>query len=218
MWYHVRVNGQSLSLDAAPGTFCHDTVAIMVHDTGYVVAQFDTMSIEQHQAAPYEMYLINTSINGKKYSWRVYDENGNLITTSTQTNFSYIFPGEGCYTIVLIATSKQLCRDTTFYKYVCVDSPPVFDIPNVFTPNGDGQNDEFIIHGKSITEFKCMIFNRWGEKLYEWSDVTKGWNGKINGNGAEASPGIYYYVITATDKKEKNYEQKGFFYLLKEKK
>jgi gliding motility-associated-like protein len=217
-WYYVRVNGQSLTPTAAPGTICHDTLAIMVHDTGFVVAQFDTMSIEQHQAAPYTMYLINTSINGKKYSWRVYDENGKLITTSTQTDFNYIFPGEGCYTIVLIATSKQLCRDTMLYKYVCVDSPPVFEIPNVFTPNGDGQNDEFIIHGKSITEFKCIIYNRWGRKLYEWDDVTKGWNGKINGNGAEASPGIYYFIVTAKDKKETDYKQTGFFYLLKEKK
>ncbi|NSW46297.1 MAG: gliding motility-associated C-terminal domain-containing protein, partial [Bacteroidales bacterium] len=71
---------------------------------------------------------------------------------------------------------------------------------------------------KAIVEFKCIIFNRWGKKLYEWDDITKGWNGKINGNGADASPGVYYYVVTAKDKKGKDYEQKGYFYLLKEKK
>ncbi|NMD00895.1 MAG: hypothetical protein GYA62_14420, partial [Bacteroidales bacterium] len=46
----------------------------------------------------------------------------------------------------------------------------------------------------------------------------KGWNGKINGNGADASPGVYYYIVTAKDKKGTDYEEKGYFYLLKEKK
>jgi len=216
--YYVRVNGQSLSPDAAPATYCHDTISIWLPDTGYVYAHFDTMSIAQMQAAPYTLQLINTTINGRKYSWRVYDEQGNLVTTSTSQDFNYEFTEEGCYRIVLIATSKQECRDTAEYKWFCVDSKPEFDVPNVFTPNGDGQNDDFIIHGKAIVEFKCIIFNRWGQKLYEWDDITKGWNGKINGNGAEASPGVYYYVVTAKDKKGKDYEQKGYFYLLKEKK
>ncbi|MGQ9846316.1 MAG: T9SS type B sorting domain-containing protein, partial [Bacteroidales bacterium] len=217
-YYRVRVNGQSLSPDAAPGTYCHDTIRIWLPDTGYVYARFDTMSIMQMQAAPYELQLINTTINGRKYSWRVYDDSGNLIWSSTLQDFHYTFEDEGCYRIVLIATSKQGCRDTVEYKWLCVDSKPEFDVPNVFTPNGDGQNDDFIIHGKAIVEFKCTIFNRWGKKLYEWDDITKGWNGKINGNGADASPGIYYYVVTAKDKKGKDYEQKGYFYLLKEKK
>jgi len=216
--YYVRVNGQSHVQTAAPGTICHDTVAIMVHDTGYVYARFDTLSIEQHQAAPYTMFLLNTSINGYKYSWRIYDDENNLVYTTTGKDLTYEFVNAGCYRVVLIATSKQLCRDTMLYRYVCVDDFPAFDVPNVFTPNGDGQNDEFIIHGESIVEFHCIIYNRWGKKLYEWDDVTKGWNGKINGDGAEASPGIYYYIVTAKDKKDKDYDQKGFFYLLKEKK
>ncbi len=216
--YYVRVNGQSLSPDAAPGTICHDTIAIWMPDTGHVYVNFDTLSIEQMQAAPYHVYLINYTINGRKYSWRIYDDKGNLVATSTQTNLDYTFEDEGCYRIVLIGTSKQGCRDTMEYAYVCVDAVPVFEIPNVFTPNGDGQNDEWLIHAKSIVEFKCSIYNRWGKLIYEWDDVTKGWNGKINGNGADASPGVYFYVITAKDKKDKIYEEKGYFYLLKEKK
>jgi gliding motility-associated-like protein len=217
-YYNVRVNGQSLSPDAAPATYCHDTIRIWLPDTGYVVARFDTSMVAQMQAAPYSVQFINTSINGRKYSWRVYDESGDLITTSTLQDFQYVFEEEGCYRIVLVATSKQGCRDTMEYKWLCVDSKPEFDIPNVFTPNGDGQNDDFIIHGKAIVEFKCIIFNRWGKKLYEWDDITKGWNGKINGNGADASPGVYYYIVTAKDKKGTDYEEKGYFYLLKEKK
>jgi len=216
--YYVKVKGQSLSPDASPGTICVDTIGIWLPDTGHVYVNFDTLSIQQMQAAPYSVYLINYTINGRKYSWRIYDDKGNLVATSTQTNLEYTFTNPGCYRIVLIGTSKQGCRDTMEYAYVCVDAVPVLEIPNVFTPNGDGQNDEWLIHAKSIKEFKCTIYNRWGKKIYEWDDVTKGWNGKINGNGADASPGVYYYVITAKDKKDKEYEEKGYFYLLKEKK
>jgi gliding motility-associated-like protein len=187
-------------------------------DTGHVYVNFDTLHIEQMQAAPYTVHLINYTINGRKYSWRIYDDKGNLIYTSTQTDLNYTFEEPGCYRIVLIGTSKQGCRDTMEYKYLCVDAKPILEIPTVFTPNGDGQNDEWLIHAKAIKEFKCVIYNRWGKKIYEWTDPSKGWNGKINGNGADASPGVYYYIITAKDKKDKDYEEKGFFYLLKEKK
>ncbi len=217
-YYNVRVNGQSLSPNASPGTVCHDTIRVWLPDTGYVTANFDTLSILQMQAAPYTISLLNLTDNGKKYSWRVYDEQGTLIYTGTQPNLDYTFEDDGCYRIVLVATSKQGCRDTMDYKWLCVDAKPVLEIPNVFTPNGDGQNDDFLIHGEAIVEFKCTIFNRWGKKMYEWDDVNKGWNGKIDGTGADASPGVYYYNITGKDKKENTYDEKGFFYLLREKK
>jgi len=213
--YHVQVNGQSLSLDAAPGTICHDTLTIFVPDTGEIVAQFDTLTLEQHQAAPYDVQFINTTINGRKYSWRIYDESGTLIGTSTLEDPLYSFVDEGCYTIVLVATSKQNCIDTMEFHPLCVDAFPELEIPNVFTPNGDGQNDLFRVHGKSIIEFHAIIFNRWGKKIYEWDDVNGYWDGKIG--SSDASPGTYYYKITAKGKKDKDYEFNGFFYLLREK-
>jgi gliding motility-associated-like protein len=194
---------------------CHDTLTIFVPDTGEITAGFDTTVFLQHQAAPYEVQFVNTTINGRKYSWRIYDENGTLVGTSTVEEPFYSFAEEGCYQIVLVATSKQGCIDTMAFNPVCVDAYPVLEIPNVFTPNSDGQNDVFRVHGESIIEFKAIIFNRWGKKIYEWDDVNKGWDGKI-GN-AEASPGEYFYIITAKGKKDTSYEEKGFFYLLREK-
>jgi gliding motility-associated-like protein len=215
--YPLVVNGQSVSPDAAPGTICHDTIMMVIPDTGYVYAMFDTLNIEQMQAAPYTITLLNLTQHGWKYSWRVYDDKNNLVTTSTSITPTLTLES-GCYRIVLIATSREQCRDTFEYKWLCVDSRPILEIPNVFTPNGDGQNDEWLIHGEAIVEFKGIVYNRWGKKVFEWDDVSKGWNGKINGNGAEASPGVYYYIITAKDKKGKEYEEKGYFYLLREKK
>ena len=68
-------------------------------------------------------------------------------------------------------------------------------VPNVFTPNGDGQNDEFRVVYRSLREFHCWVYNRWGKLVYEWDDPAKGWDGTINGR--PAAEGAYYYVIRA---------------------
>jgi len=213
-WFHVVVNGQSQSPDAAPGTVCHDTLHIYVPDTGTVIASFDTTILDQHQVAPYEIVMQNTTYNGRKYSWRVYDESNQMIFSSTAENPTIIFPTEGCYTIMLIATSKDGCIDTAIFKPLCVDEEPIFEVPNVFTPNGDGQNDVFKVHGEAIDEFEAKIYNRWGRKVYEWNDVNGYWDGKIT--GTEASPGVYYIVIKAKDRRGKEYKYEGYLHLLRE--
>jgi gliding motility-associated-like protein len=216
--YGVVVNGQSLSLDATPGTICHDTLSIFVSDTGKVTANFDTLLLEQHQAAPYGVQFINTSVGGRKYSWRIYDEAGTLVYTSTLEAPLYTFEDEGCYKIILVATSKLPewgCKDTMEFNPLCVDAYPLLEVPNSFTPNNDGKNDLFRVNSKSIIEFHAVILNRWGKKLYEWDNADGYWDGKIG--GSDASPGVYYYIVTAKGKKETDYEFKGFFYLLREK-
>jgi len=118
--YGIIVNGQSLSPDATPGSYCHDSITIFVPDTGYVIASFDTLTLEQNQIVPYNVQFINTSIGGRIYSWRIYNETGELIYTSTLENPSYTFNDEGCYQIVLVAASKWSCRDTMIFNYLCV--------------------------------------------------------------------------------------------------
>ncbi|MFH2141712.1 MAG: gliding motility-associated C-terminal domain-containing protein, partial [Bacteroidota bacterium] len=109
------------------------------------------------------------------------------------------------------------CLDTTEFKRFCLEDASLMEVPNIFTPNGDGKNDEFKVYSKTIVEFKCVIMDRWGKKIYEWEDVERGWNGKIKGNGADASPGVYYYIITAVGQDDKTYEFQGSFNLMREK-
>jgi len=68
-------------------------------------------------------------------------------------------------------------------------------VPNVFTPNGDHHNDEFRVSYRSIKEFHCWVYNRWGHLVYEWTDPAKGWDGTIGGR--PAAEGAYFYVIRA---------------------
>ena len=88
-------------------------------------------------------------------------------------------------------------------------------IPNVFTPNGDGQNDVFYATIKGARCFDCKIYNRWGVLIYEWKDVTKGWNGTIQQSGKPASDGTYYYIIDYCSYLDVANKKDGFITLIR---
>ena len=69
-------------------------------------------------------------------------------------------------------------------------------MPNTFTPNGDGHNDVYKAKEyRNLSEFRAYIFNRWGQKLYEWSDPAEGWDGTYN--GSDVKPGVYFVLVKA---------------------
>ena len=74
---------------------------------------------------------------------------------------------------------------------------PVYELPNVFTPNGDGFNDVFIpmrITPDLINKAETHIFNRWGRVVYETEDIFINWDGNASGTHLPCAPGTYYYV------------------------
>ena len=80
--------------------------------------------------------------------------------------------------------------------------------PNVFTPGTtEGDNDIWYVSYKSITEFHCVIFNRWGNKMIELNDPSQGWDGRYNGKLVPA--GVYYYVIKAMGSDGQKYNLSG---------
>ncbi len=76
---------------------------------------------------------------------------------------------------------------------VNVKSDKPFFIPNVFTPNGDFQNDVFQVFATGTVYYHLSVFNRWGEKVFESNNVTEGWDGNYQGKGSYA--GVYTYVL-----------------------
>lgn len=86
-------------------------------------------------------------------------------------------------------------------------------IPNVFTPNGDGINDHFILVTENIAELKVNIYNSKGELVYQIADSDKGnWDGKLK-NGQMAEVGSYYYALYATGFDKQKHQRKGSLYL-----
>lgn len=69
-------------------------------------------------------------------------------------------------------------------------------MPNAFSPNGDGRNDTYQAKEyQNLVEFHAYIFNRWGQKLYDWSDPAKGWDGTYKGH--DVKDGVYYVLVKA---------------------
>ena len=85
-------------------------------------------------------------------------------------------------------------------------------IPNAFSPNGDGQNDYFRLHG-DIREMELMIFNRWGEKVFESNDQSNYWDGTFNGHSL--SSGVFVYVARLDLYQDEITTKKGNITLIK---
>ncbi|MFN8322866.1 MAG: lectin-like protein [Chitinophagales bacterium] len=86
-------------------------------------------------------------------------------------------------------------------------------IPNVFTPDGNGQNDVFTVYALNTVYFKLTVFNRWGEKVFDSNNTTIGWDGTYQGK--DAYPGVYSYVANITFLDGENRKYKGTVTLLK---
>ena len=99
---------------------------------------------------------------------------------------------------------------------VCDSSslPSSLQVPNIFTPNNDGINDEFRIKTKNIASVNCKIYNRWGILVGELTAPNEVWQGRTT-SGMQASQGVYYYILTATGNDGKEYNEKGFVQLLR---
>ncbi len=81
------------------------------------------------------------------------------------------------------------------HPYILVNLNEELHIPNVFTPNGDGVNDSYLITAKGIVEFNIVIVNRWGNVVFESNDILNSWDGTSNGQPCQ--DGVYFYVIKA---------------------
>jgi len=92
------------------------------------------------------------------------------------------------------------------------DSVDSIFIPNVFTPNGDGLNEKFLVKGDGIRDLSVKIFDRWGNLLYESSEINEGWDGKYR--GVKVSSGTYSYVIDGTYINKQGINEMGFVTVL----
>jgi gliding motility-associated-like protein len=157
---------------------------------------------------PLVVNFTNNSLGANSYLW----DFGNGNSAITQTVSAQTYTAAGLYTVYLSVYNNP-CYDIDSLVIRVLNEEPDLVVPNVFTPNNDSINDVFKVTGFNITTFNCVIFNRWGLQLYTWGDITKGWDGKFNGN--TSTDGTYFYIIQATDINDKEIKKQGTFSLFK---
>lgn len=132
------------------------------------------------------------------YEWRfVRDGSTDAYITRYEEETVYEFRESGV-TMVSLYVSYGDGNDPELVSTITVSiSTSLLEMPNAFSPNGDGINDVYKAKSnhKSIVEFKAYIFNRWGQKLYEWNDIDGGWDGTYNGK--QVAAGVYFVLVKA---------------------
>ncbi|MES2628443.1 MAG: PKD domain-containing protein, partial [Bacteroidota bacterium] len=117
---------------------------------------------------------------------------------------------------VYLSVSNNTCaiRDSIFLKYVeVICGPPNVFVPNAFTPNTDSQNDTLLVRGNHIELLYFTIYDRWGEKIFETSDQSIGWDG--NWKGKPLDPAVFVYYLQMTCKDRQTYFEKGNITLIR---
>ena len=194
--------------------------------------------------APLTVTFSNTSKNGSPgyYEWFFYRDIDEIKKEIVETGGPvdsiylvayddapvYTYENSGNYLVKLVSkhvSESFTCVDTFLMKNFIVADTSFVIAPNVFTPNGDGVNDEYVIKYWSMKSIEINIYNRWGKRVHHWEsgDVpgfedTRSesvWDGRIGGR--YASPGVYYWDVVGRGRDGKRRTDHGFLHLFREK-
>lgn len=124
-----------------------------------------------------------------------------------QQDLDFTFQDEGTWFVRFIGSDNDGSCSAYGDIYSVVIGGSELRIPNAFSPNGDGVNDEWKVAYRSLLEFECWIFDRYGNQIFHFTDPNSGWDGKRGGK--IVPPGVYYYVITARGADGKKYKESG---------
>ena len=163
---------------------------------------------------PLDVIFTNTSDEADSYDWDFGNGQGNVVNNQNDQNTTYTEPG--VYTVTLEVT-KGACSDIATQDIIVTLVIPIeFDMPNVFTPNGDGVNDVFTINPVNVVEMEMVITNRWGNVVFETNDVEAVWNGRNQNTGEDCTEGVYFYKFRLRGQNNEIVENHGFVHLVRD--
>ncbi len=183
----------SLVATSSNGCTMTGTINDMITVFQKPVADFTASPFETTITSP-EITFTDESTSADLWMW--YFGDGLSSTFSNEKNPRYNYTNTGVFTVTLVVRNDVGCLDS-IRKNIIIDADFEFYIPTSFTPNNDGLNDVFSPAGYNILEYQMDIYNRWGELIYSTNDLTKGWDGKVN--GLNALTDIYIYRINIKD-------------------
>ena len=187
---------------------CKDTLKVtIVNQTDVFTPLFTTQpGGDLYSQDPVTLHV---STNG---GWTF--DNGNISdgTIISGLNFNHIFDQQGDYYVSYYFTSVHGCKDSVTYQIHIKDEMTLY-IPNAFTPNNDGDNDEFKAEGTLIQSFEMYIYDSWGNLIIKLDDITQSWNGKYKTQNAPT--GTYVYKGQATNAAGEQTDFKGQINLIR---
>lgn len=187
------------------GTFVKNYTTLNGCDSSIILNLFSNKSpktgLRDSVLCEYDFDTIKLKIaNFMSYRWM---PNGEITSNIIVTRPGY-------YSVTITDFDSCTYTDSVFIETNC--TPQIF-VPNAFTPNNDHLNDFFNASGVSLKQYNMLIFNRWGEKLFESNSIQTGWDGTYLGK--ECQQGVYLYIIYAIAIDFQSYFRKGTFTLLR---
>lgn len=153
----------------------------------------------------------NLSSGGVKYFWD-FGDGDTLQTTDIKTPVKHLYNRTGTYKACLITTNEFGCSADSCQFIDAIVSPSV-DVPNAFTPNGDGINDIVRVRGFGVLKMNFRIFNRWGQLMFQATSLDQFWDGKFKGE--LQAQDVYVYVLDIVFTDNTAFQKKGDITLLR---
>ncbi|PSR06219.1 MAG: hypothetical protein BRD49_01630 [Bacteroidetes bacterium SW_10_40_5] len=169
----------------------------------------DSFKVNTEDLAPVDLGPDTTACIGDSIKLEVKAPNANYLWSNGSTSRSIKVDVPGLYQVTVTRDGCERTDEVDIaYKY-CAEAINVY-LPNAFTPNDDGLNDEFKVRGDFLEGFELKIYNRWGAQVYKTTDPQEGWDGTYKG---EIAPqGIYIWMLEAF---QGNFFKKGQLFLLR---
>lgn len=206
----IIVNNPGLYIATATNGCGSDTDGFEVFASPLVAAFFPSVA---SGVAPLTVEFNNTTTPaGASFVWD-FDGEG----TSTNTDPVHLFEAPGVYVITLEASldgCTALADTVINVSAIAVGNTSGVVIPNVFTPNRDGDNDLFYVTAVNIVGMNMLIYNRWGQKVNELRRVGEAWDARSM-SGDLVPDGTYFYTFTAQGADGKEYDMTGHITLLR---
>lgn len=202
---------QNYTLTGTTGT-CTDTDDLVV-----TVFPAPTANINCSVDGTMGTFQNNTGL-GVNYFWDFGDNSNATGNTLASETHNYALPGN--YQIQMIATSNNGCTDTTYCTiYIAPIIPPqpevplIIEIPNVFSPNNDFNNETYSLNLIGDSTFTVLILNRWGQEVASLNETNPSWDGKSQGQDCVA--GVYFIVYNVNGKNGEIKEGHSFLHLIR---
>ena len=170
--------------------------AIYINDDGNITETSGDIAGQAPLTATFRANPSNMDRYNPIYEWHFRTEGESkdfMVRYEEETEYTFTSSGTTRVTLQ-VKLSDSFSLDSIVFRVTVSESKLSF--PNAFSPNGDGINDIYKAKDyQSLIEFHAYIYNRWGQKLYEWTNPDGGWDGTYNGK--DVKEGVYFVLVKA---------------------